>query len=133
MQAALSRVRPDEQGAGTPQEIRSVRPQQPDIGASIIAEFLDVLPDAEIHLFGFTHQGKQHTHDWDAEKQWVQQLCDEGRIHKHLTPGPKPRRSLKGRLEYAFRFLEKRAKHYLHNKILHSSESTKRRIFGQDA
>ncbi|MBN8183387.1 MULTISPECIES: hypothetical protein [Stappiaceae] len=105
----------------------------PTSGASIIAEFLDVLPDAEIHLFGFTHQGKQHTHDWDAEKQWVQQLCDEGRIHKHLTPGPKPRRSLKGKLEYAFRFLEKRAKHYLHNKILHSSESTKRRIFGQDA
>jgi len=104
----------------------------PTSGASIIAAFLDRYPQAEIHLFGFTHQGKQHTHDWDAERHWVERLCAEGRIVKHLTPGPGARLNLAGRLEYAFRFVEMRAKHYLFNKLLHSSESTKRRIFGKD-
>lgn len=106
---------------------------QPTSGASIIAEFLEIAPDVKIHLFGFTHQGKQHTHDWSAEKEWVQQLVEEGRIIRHLTPGPKPTRSFAGKLEYGFRWLEKRTKHYLYNKILHSSASTKQRIFGQDA
>ncbi|QFT34609.1 hypothetical protein K1718_26060 [Roseibium porphyridii] len=105
----------------------------PTTGASIIAEILDVMPEVEIHLFGFTHQGKQHTHDWDAEKLWVDRLCDEGRIRRYLTSGPQVSRSLKGRVEYAFRFLEKRSKHYIYNKLLHSSSSTKKRIFGQDA
>ncbi|MCX2724330.1 hypothetical protein [Roseibium salinum] len=104
---------------------------KPTSGASIIAEFLDRFPCAEIHLFGFTHQGAQSTHDWDAERHWIEQLCGEGRIAKHLTPGPRAKRSLKGKLEYALRFLEKRTKHYLFNKILHSSGSTKRRIYGK--
>jgi hypothetical protein len=106
---------------------------QPTSGASIIAEFLDVLPETKIHLFGFTHQGRQHTHDWTAEKEWVEELIAEGRIVRHLTPGPLARRSLAGKIEYWLRFLEKRAKHYLHNKLLHSGASTKRRIFGRDA
>lgn len=106
---------------------------QPTSGASIIAEFLDVLPETEIHLFGFTHQGKQHTHDWSAEKEWVERLCAEGRIVKHLTPGPLAARSLPGRVEYGLRLIEMRTKHYIFNKLLHSSESTKRRIFGKDA
>jgi hypothetical protein len=106
---------------------------QPTSGASIIAELLDVAPEVKIHLFGFTHQGKQHTHDWSAEKEWVQQLVEDGRIVRHLTPGEKPRRSLAGKLEYGLRWLEKRAKHYLHNKLLHSDASTKDRIFGRDA
>ncbi|MFC6654896.1 hypothetical protein ACFQEX_04820 [Roseibium salinum] len=53
---------------------------KPTSGASIIAEFLDRFPCAEIHLFGFTHQGAQSTHDWDAERHWIEQLCGEGRI-----------------------------------------------------
>jgi hypothetical protein len=104
----------------------------PTSGASIIAEFLDTLPEATIHLFGFTHQGKQHTHDWSAEKQWIHALCEQGRIVKYLSPGAAARRTLAGKLDYSTRFLEKRFKHYVHNKILHSSASTKRRIFGID-
>ncbi|POF34185.1 hypothetical protein [Roseibium marinum] len=112
-------------------EFDALEQSNPTSGASIIAEVLDVYPEAEIHLFGFTHQGKQHTHDWDAERQWTERLCAEGRIVRHLTPGPRARRSLTGRLEYAFRFVQMRARHYLFNKILHSSASTKRRIFGR--
>jgi hypothetical protein len=108
----------------------AVEATNPTSGASIIAELLDTLPDAEIHLFGFTHQGKQHTHDWGAEKQWIQELCEEGRITKHITPGSPARRTLSGTLEYYARFVEKRMKHYVYNKLLHSSASTKHRIFG---
>lgn len=102
----------------------------PTSGASIIADFLDRFPDAEIHLFGFTHQGKQHTHDWGAEKQWIHDLCEEGRITRHLTPGSPARRSLSGTLEFYARLVEKRVKHYIYNKVLHSGASTKQRIFG---
>lgn len=105
---------------------------QPTSGASIIAEFLDVLPGTELHLFGFTHQGRQHTHDWSAEREWVDSLCAEGRIIRHGTPGPLARPTAAARLERALRFVEMRARHYLHNKLLHSDASTKRRIFGRD-
>jgi len=105
---------------------------QPTSGASIIAELQESAPEVTIHLFGFTHQGKQHTHDWNVEKEWVEQLVKNGRIIRHLTPGPPPKRSFPGKLEFGLRWLEKRAKHYLHNKLLHSDASTKRRIFGRD-
>ncbi|MEP3278161.1 MAG: hypothetical protein ABJN26_21545 [Stappiaceae bacterium] len=104
----------------------------PTSGASIIAEFLDILPKAEIHLFGFTHQGKQKTHDWSAEKSWMSDLTAEGKIVRHQTPGALAQRPLAGQLEYCARFLEKRAKHYFYNKLTHSSAKTKSRIFGLD-
>lgn len=105
----------------------------PTTGASIIAELLDTRPDASIHLFGFTHQGKQHTHDWDAEKSWINDLIEEGRIVAFRTNGDPARRSQTAKVEYWARFLEMQAKHYLYNKLLHSSAETKGRIFGIDA
>lgn len=104
----------------------------PTSGASIIAEFLETQPDATIHLFGFTHHGKQHTHDWSAEKKWVDDLATEGRIVRHLTPGAVARRSFVTQTEFCIRFLEKRAKHYIYNKLVHSDAETKNRIFGAD-
>lgn len=105
----------------------------PTTGASIIAELLDNRPAVEIHLFGFSHRGKQHTHDWDAEKMWVGDLVEQGRIIKHLTDGAPATRSLAGQAEYCVRFLEKRARHYYYNRLLHSQRETKDRIFGRDA
>jgi len=124
---------PKEKARGHLKKFDPFDTSQPTSGASIIAELLDAAPEVKIHLFGFTHQGKQHTHDWDTEKEWVEQLVQEGRIVRHLTPGPSAKRSLSGKLEYGLRWLEKRAKHYLHNKLLHSDASTKRRIFGKGA
>lgn len=105
----------------------------PTTGAAIVAEFLDSLTDTEINLFGFTHQGRQHTHDWDAEKRWFADLITEGALVSHSSSGPLARRSLAGHATYCARFLEKRTKHYLFNRVLHSGEATKRRIFGVDA
>ena len=133
MQADLSGFRPQGKGACTAAEIRPLRHQPANIRRLHHRRVSGSRSGGEIHLFGFTHQGKQHTHDWSAEKEWVQQLVEEGRIIRHLTPGPKPTRSFAGKIEYGFRWLEKRAKHYLHNKLLHSGASTKQRIFGQDA
>ncbi|WP_428647355.1 hypothetical protein [Roseibium sp.] len=104
----------------------------PTSGASIIAEFLDTQPQAKMHLFGFSHQGKQSTHDWNAERQWVSDLVAEGRIVKYASASDPARRSLAGSGEYCIRFLEKRFKHYLYNKLLHSETETKKRIFGKD-
>lgn len=105
----------------------------PTTGAAIIAEFLDSLPETEIRLFGFTHQGKQHTHDWDAEKRWFADLIADGALVSHSSSGPLARRSLAGSALYGARFLEKRTKHYVFNRLLHSGKATKRRIFGVDA
>jgi len=105
----------------------------PTTGASIIAEFLDTRPEIKIHLFGFSHQGKQHTHDWDAEKRWVSDLISQGSIIVHRTPGNPARRSLAGLVEYGARFVEMRTKHYIYNKLLHSDQDTKARIFGKTA
>jgi hypothetical protein len=105
----------------------------PTTGASIIAEFIDTLPSAKIHLFGFSHEGKQHTHDWNAEKLWIGELSEQGQIVKHKTEGAPAKRSVAGNAELYARLLEKRAKHYFYNRILHSQRETKDRIFGQDA
>ena len=104
----------------------------PTSGASIIAEILDTQPQAAIHLFGFTHEGKQQTHDWSAEAKWIADLVADGRIMRFLTPGKLPGRGLVGNLEYSVRFLEKHGKHYFFNKIAHSDKATKSRIFGRD-
>ncbi|MBO6508071.1 MAG: hypothetical protein JJ979_06250 [Roseibium sp.] len=124
---------PVEKARGHFREFDPFDGSNPTSGACIISEFLEAFPDATIHLFGFTHQGKQHTHDWDVERLWVEKLIEQGKVIRHTTPGPLVQRDLKGKLVYALRFLEKRAQHYLHNKILHSSGSTKRRIFGKQA
>ncbi|MHA7772364.1 hypothetical protein [Roseibium sp. M-1] len=105
----------------------------PTTGASIIAEFLDTMPGAQIHLFGFSHEGKQHTHDWDAEKRWIGDLAAQGRLVKHLADGAAVKRSVAGKAEYCARLVEMRTKHYLYNRILHSQRETKGRIFGKDA
>ena len=105
----------------------------PTTGAAIVAEFLDTLTETEIHLFGFTHQGRQHTHDWDAEKRWFADLIADGAVVSHSSSGPLARRSLAGSATYCARFLEKRTKHYIFNRLLHSGAATKRRIFGVDA
>ncbi len=122
---------PTTRARGHLREFDPFETSNPTSGASIIAEFLDVCPDATLHLFGFTHEGKQSTHDWSAERRWIEGLCEEGRIVKHLAPGPLARRSLTGKLEYGIRFAEKRIKHYVFNKILHSPASTRRLIFGE--
>lgn len=105
----------------------------PTTGAAIVAEFLDSLTGTELHLFGFTHQGKQHTHDWDAEKRWFADLIANGALVSHSSNGPPARRSLTGSATYCARFAEKRVKHYVFNRLLHSGKATKRRIFGADA
>ena len=104
----------------------------PTTGAAIIAEFMDTRPDLEIHLFGFTHQGKQHTHDWDAEKRWIGDLIEDGHIFSHRSSDKAIGRTLSGKTEYWGRFLEKRIKHYYFNKFLHSGKATKSRLFGVD-
>ncbi|WP_305989537.1 hypothetical protein [Roseibium sp. MMSF_3544] len=103
---------------------------EPTTGACIIAELLEAEPQAQLRLFGFTHQG-MHTHDLNAEKSWVDDLVREGRIQKFDASGAPARRPLSEKAAYYFRFAEKNVKHYIENKILHSDRETKDRIFGR--
>lgn len=103
----------------------------PTTGASIIAELIETQPEIKIHLFGFTHQGKQRTHDWDAEKRWTNDLIAQGKVVAHQTPGNIARRTIKEKANFFFRVLEMQTKHYFYNRMLHSAKQTKARIFGE--
>jgi|GEM_PF-1735944 len=103
----------------------------PTTGASIIAELIETRPELKIHLFGFTHQGKQQTHDWDAEKRWTNDLIAQGKIVAHRTPGNMAQRNLEEKVNFCFRVIEKQTKHYFYNRLLHSAKETKARIFGE--
>lgn len=124
-------------GSGPKERVRAqlerYAPEQgytPTTGVCIIAELLETNPEASLRLFGFTHQG-MHTHDLDAERNWIDDLVAEGRISKYSADGKPARFPIAEKAEYLFRFTEKRLKHYLQNKVVHSSSQTKKRIFGK--
>lgn len=104
---------------------------KPTTGACIIAELLEMYPEARISLFGFTHEGMDNVHDLNAERNWVDALVAAGRAEKYEGNGPLARRSATEEIAFYARLAEKRLKHYFYNKVLHSGGETKRRIFGK--
>ncbi|MET1413419.1 hypothetical protein ABVF61_14175 [Roseibium sp. HPY-6] len=102
----------------------------PTTGICAIAELLDIKPEAELRMFGFTHQG-MHTHDLDAERDWINDLVKEGRLKKFDASGVPARRPFAEEAEFWLRLTEKRLKHYVQNKLIHSSAETKKRIYGE--
>lgn len=74
---------------------RRLRPHQPtgkltpSTGLILIFALLALMPEADIVLFGFTHEGSKR-HLWSGERRLVEDLIDAGRIRRGADDGESP-------------------------------------------